>query len=95
MAASLPVLNNIEHELVVEQPDEVEAAEAGSGAECEVPDDHAGVEGPPEKELPGGLGEVWLVKMRSKNWLHHILQPRGPSLQTGLFIKVLIILLYD
>ena len=61
------MLNDVEHELVVQQPDEVEAAEAGSGAEGEVPDDHAGVEGPPEEELPGRLGEVWLVKMRSKN----------------------------
>ena len=34
------MLDDVEHELVVEEPDEVEAAEAGGAAEGEVPGDY-------------------------------------------------------
>ncbi len=45
---NLLVLDDVEHELVVEKADEMEAAKAGSAAQGEVTDDHARVERPPE-----------------------------------------------
>jgi hypothetical protein len=47
----LLVFYDVEHELVVEQADEVEAAKAGRTAQGQVTDDHAGVEGPPRNFL--------------------------------------------
>ncbi len=43
------MLDDVEHELVVEEADEMEAAKAGSTAKGQVTDDHARVERPPEK----------------------------------------------
>ncbi len=45
---NLLVLDDVEHELVVEQADEMEAAKAGGAAQGQVTDDHARVERPPE-----------------------------------------------
>ncbi len=45
---NLLVLDDVEHELVVEEADEMEAAKAGGAAQGEVTDDHARVERPPE-----------------------------------------------
>ena len=42
------MLDGVEHELVVEEADEVEAAEAGGAAQRQVSDDHARVKRPPE-----------------------------------------------
>ena len=41
------MLNDVEHELVVEEADEVEAAKAGGTPQGQVTDYHARVEGPP------------------------------------------------
>ncbi len=42
------MLDDVEHELIVEEADEMEAAKAGSAAQGQVTDDHARVERPPE-----------------------------------------------
>ena len=62
-----PVLNDVEHELIIQQSDEVKASEAGSTPQGEIPDDHAGVEAPPEKELSCRSRVVGCVHVRSKN----------------------------
>ena len=36
------VLDDVEHELVIQQPDQVKTAETGGTAECEVPGDDIG-----------------------------------------------------
>ena len=56
------MLHQVEHELVVEQPDEVETAETGRAPQRQVSDDHGRVERPAEQELTGGgpkLGFTW------------------------------------
>ena len=75
-----PVLYDVEHKLVVKESDQVEAAEAGRTAESQVSDDHAGVETPPEEELPGGLDVVLLAEVGVEDGVHHPLQPGGPAL---------------
>ena len=79
--APLPVLNYVEHELVVQQSDKVEGAEAGGGAKGEVSDDHGGVEAPAEEELPGTAGELDPVQAGGEQGVHHALQPASPGLQ--------------
>ena len=36
------MLDDVEHELVIQQPDQVKTAETGGAAECEVPGDEIG-----------------------------------------------------
>ena len=45
------MLDGVEHKLVVEEPDEVEGAEAGGRAQRQVPDYHRRVEWPPLKTI--------------------------------------------
>ena len=71
---------DVKHELVIQQSDQVEAPEAGRAAESQVPDDHAGVETPPEEELPGGLDVVLLAEVGVEDGVHHPLQPGSPAL---------------
>ena len=71
---------DVKHELVIQQSDQVETPKAGGAAESQVSDDHAGVETPPEEELPGGLDVVLLAEVGVEDGVHHPLQPGGPAL---------------
>ena len=82
------MLDDVEHELVVEEPDEVEAAEAGGAAEGEVADDHGGVEAPAEEELPRRRHVVLArPRPRPQHRVRHALQPARPALQAGLLVQ--------
>ena len=82
-----PVLNDVEHELIIQQSDEVKASEAGSTPQGEIPDDHAWVEAPPEKELSCRSRVVGGVHVRRQNRVNDALQPARPRLQAGLLLQ--------
>ena len=80
ISKTVPVLYDVKHELVIQQSDQVEAPEAGGTAESQVSDDHAGVETPPEEELPGCLDVVLLAEVGVEDGVHNPLQPGCPAL---------------
>ena len=81
------MLDDVKHELVIQQSDEMEASKTGGAAESQVSDDHTGVETPPEEELPGGLDVVLLGETGVEDGVDHPLKPAGPALQAGLLLQ--------
>lgn len=81
------VLKNEEHVLVVQQPYQVEAAEAGGRAQRQVTDHHRTVKAPLEQKLAGGARKRWLALIFLKRTVHHHTQPCGPLLQRVLLLE--------